>query len=116
MLHHGRLRKERSHNRAPFGKCGRLAKAHGVVFQRRPNNLQHIALSRLNAFVNREALKALGVVNHGGQTALNGFFKGGVLAGLDANVSEFEDHGLVFAKTKRKHKSNLGVSSLRSLG
>src|SRR5574343_402864 len=93
MLHHRWGSEERSHDGAPLGEQGGLAETHGVVFQRVPEDLQHIALGILNAVVDLGATVALGAHRHGGQATGNGFFEGGLLAGLDADVGEFEDHG-----------------------
>ena len=79
-------------NAAPFGKGGRLAKAHGVVFQGVPVNGQDVAALGLDAAVDLEALKALGLGDHGACTAFDGFFEGGGLGGIDADVGVFQNH------------------------
>jgi hypothetical protein len=66
---------------------------HCVVLQRVPEDLQDVALGRLDALVDLEALEALGLGCHGGDAALDGFVEGGLLAGLDADVGDFENHG-----------------------
>jgi hypothetical protein len=85
-------REKRADDGAPVGKGGRLAKVDGVVFQRVPEDLQDVALGAFNAFVDLVALKALGLGNHFADAALDGFVKGGLLAGVDADVGEFENH------------------------
>jgi hypothetical protein len=64
-----------------------------VVFQGFPENLQHIAFGAFNTFVDLVALETLGLGDHVTQAAGNGFVKCGVLAGVDANVCQFENHG-----------------------
>ena len=44
MLHHRWRCKKRPDNRAPFGESRRAAKVHRMVFQRVPEDLQHIAV------------------------------------------------------------------------
>jgi hypothetical protein len=61
----GGAAKKGPHDGAPFGKQRAAAEGHGVVFQRVPENLQDVALGRLDALVDLEALKALGLGNHG---------------------------------------------------
>jgi len=39
------------------------------------------------------ALKALGPGCHGGQPALDGLLEGGVLAGVNTDVGDFQNHG-----------------------
>jgi len=95
MRGHG---KEGADDGAPLGKQWRLAKAHRVVFQGIPENLKHKAIGGFNAAVDLGPPKALGTRGHGVQAQLNGLFKSSLLARLDANVGEFEDHGLVQKK------------------
>ena len=63
-----------------------------MVFQRVPENLQDVALRAFDAFVDLVTLKALGFGDHGGEAALDGLVKGGLLAGMNADVGEFENH------------------------
>ena len=87
MLHHRRLCKKRPHDSAPFGERGRLAKAHGVVFQRVPINHQEVAARTLDAAVDFVALEAFGLRDDGAGAALNGGFKVGRAGG----VAEYVD-------------------------
>ena len=84
---------ERSDDGTPLGKGVRLPETDSMVFQRVPEHLQDVAFGALQTPVDLVALKALGVANHGAQAPLDGFFKSGVLAGLDADIGEFENHG-----------------------
>lgn len=86
----GRCEK-RAHDGPPFGEQGRLAKPHGVVFQVVPKDLQDVALGAFDAPVHLAALKALGLASYRVQAQFNGFFKFGLLAGVDADVCEFEN-------------------------
>jgi hypothetical protein len=85
-------REKRADDGAPVGKGRRLAEVDGVVFQRVPEDLQDVALGAFNALVDLEALEALGFGNHFADAALDGFVKSGLLAGVDADVGEFENH------------------------
>ena len=58
VLHHGRCGEKWPHHRAPGRKGGRAAKAHRVVFQRFPKNLQHVALWAFDAAVDLESLES----------------------------------------------------------
>ena len=77
----------------PLGERARLAKAHGVVLQGLPKNLQHIALGRFYAAVDFKARKALGLRNDAAGAAFDGGFKIGVLAGVDTDVGNFKNNG-----------------------
>ena len=95
MLHMRWCREKRTHDGTPLGKCGRLAKAHGMVFQRGPKNLQHIALWRFHAAIDLVAMKAFGLRDDAARATLYGGLKFGVLAGMDADVGNFKNHGLL---------------------
>jgi len=97
VLHDGRLCKEGAHDGAPLAKGRGLTEVHGVVLKRGPKNLQQIALGGLDATVDFEALKALGLGDDGVHAELDGFVKCGLLTGLDADVDEFENHGVCLA-------------------
>jgi hypothetical protein len=71
---------------------GSLPESHGVIFQRVPKELQDVALGGFYATVHFVTQKALGARGHGGYTALDGFFKGGVLAGMNADLGKFKNH------------------------
>jgi hypothetical protein len=43
----------------------------------------------------------VGARNHGAKTAFDGFVESGLLARLNANVGEFENHGVPFALNVR---------------
>ena len=92
MFHMRRRGEKRPHDSAPFGKCGRLAKTHSMVFQCGPKNLQHIALGCFHAAVDLIAMKALGLCDHAAHAARDSGFKVGVLAGMDPNVGNFKNH------------------------
>jgi hypothetical protein len=62
--------------------------------------LQDVALRGFYATVHLVTLKALGARDHRGDTALAGFFKGGVLAGMNADVGKFKNHGGLRAPVK----------------
>ena len=94
MFDHGRAGEEWPHDGAPLGEQRGLAEIHGVVFQRGPEYLQDVALRRLNALVDLEALEPLGLANDRLQAALDGFVKSGLLAGVDTDVCEFKNHGV----------------------
>ncbi len=85
--------KEGADDRTPLGEQVRFTKTDGVVFQRVPENLQHIAFGIFNAVVDLGTAKALGLAGDRAQTMLDGFLKCGLLAWLDADVCDFEDHG-----------------------
>ena len=108
MLDHRRGGKKGPYDRAPLGKQRRLAKSDGVVFQGVPENLQHIPLGVFNPAVHLGALVALGAYRHGRQAPCNGFFKGGLLAGLDADVGELKNHGVSVSQCAPDH----GLTSL----
>lgn len=84
---------KRPHDGAPLGEGLRLPKAHGVVLQSGPHNLQHIALAALDAFVDGETLEAFGLGDDVAHPARNRFFEGGILAGVDADVGKLKNHG-----------------------
>ena len=86
MLHMRWRGEKRAHDGAPLAKCGRLAKAHGMVFQRGPKNLQHITLGRLDAAVDFVAFKAFGFGDDGFYATLNGFVKSSLLACLSETL------------------------------
>ncbi len=92
MFHLRRLCEEGADNGAPLSKSGRFTEVYGVVLQRGPKNLQHIALGGLNASIHFVALKPFGFGDDGFYAALNGFIKCGLLSGMNADVDEFEDH------------------------
>ena len=63
-----------------------------MVLQRRPEDLQDITLGAFNALVDLVTLKAFGFGNHGFHTPFDGFIKCGLLAGLNTDVGELENH------------------------
>ena len=93
MFDSGRTCKKWPDDGAPLAKSVRLPKAHSMVLQRFPEDLQDIALRAFDAFVDFEALKPFGMADYIAQAAGDGFVKSGVLAGMDANVGEFKNHG-----------------------
>src|ERR1035437_10344683 len=93
MFDHRRCGEKWTNHGAPLGKRRRLAKAHGVVLQRVPEYLQHVAFGPFNAVVKFETLKTGHPVDDIFQTARDGFFKGGVLAGVNREIGKFKNHG-----------------------
>jgi YfiH family protein len=100
VLNGWRYCEKRSHDPAPFGKCLGLSETHGMVFQRGPEDLQHVTLWRFNALVDLEAMKSLRVRDHFACTTFNGFFKCGVLTCVDADVGNLENHGVSVVYSK----------------
>src|SRR5690606_31814586 len=92
VLDHRRSGKERADNTAPFLKSRRFAEINRVIFQRGPVDLDDITLGRFDTFVDGVTLIAFGLADDCRQTALHGFIKFGLLAWLDADVHEFENH------------------------
>jgi hypothetical protein len=106
----GRRRKKRTDDGTPFDEQGRLTETHRVVFQGVPKDLQHIAFGVFNAPIDFATLKALGFADHGVQTEFNGFFKFGLLTGVDADVGKFENHvAVVFKVSEATTLMHLGV-------
>jgi peptidoglycan-N-acetylglucosamine deacetylase len=97
----GRHGKKIAHDGAPFGKQRALAKGHRVVFQGLPKNLQHVAFWAFNAFVDLGALEALGAAGDRAQAKIDGGFKRRLLAGVDADVGYFKNHGWLLGRCGR---------------
>jgi hypothetical protein len=57
--------KERADDGAPLREQRAAAEGHRVVFQGVPEDLQDVALGRLDALVDLEALEALGLADDG---------------------------------------------------
>ena len=122
MLDAWRHRKIAANNRAPVVKSGRLAKVHGMVFQRFPENLQNIALWVFNAMIDFVAAKPLSLRDDGGNATRNRLVKSGLLAGMNADVDEFKNHevswslwGCVPQIVDREPQHDCVSSSLMSL-
>ncbi len=92
MLDLGWLGEEGADDGAPGRKQRAAAEMDGVILQRRSLDLQQIAFWRFNAALNLGLDEALGLADHAGDPVLDGGFKGSVLAGLDADVGDFENH------------------------
>jgi len=71
---------KRPDDAAPLRKRLRLPKAHRVVFQGVPLDLQHIAIRGFDGLVHRCGPKPVGPRDDGAQAAGDGFVKCGVLA------------------------------------
>jgi 2-polyprenyl-6-methoxyphenol hydroxylase-like FAD-dependent oxidoreductase len=95
VLHHRRLREERSDDLAPGREQRAAAEIDGVVLQRLPVDRQDVALGRLDALVHLGVDEALGLRDHRGDAAPDGRFEFGVLAGGYREIGELEDHGRV---------------------
>ena len=92
MLDDRRTRKKWPDNCSPSRKSSRLAKVNGVIFQGGPKNLKYVTLWVFDAFVDLEPLKAFGMRYDLSNALRNGLFKRSVLARMDANIGNFENH------------------------
>ncbi len=92
MLDLGRRSEEGPDDTAPLGECIRAAKINRVVFQRVPENHQHIALGRLDAFIDFVAAETFGGADDVPDAMDDGSVEFSLLAGEDLYVCEFEDH------------------------
>jgi hypothetical protein len=93
MLDLGWCGEEGADNAAPLGECLGTTEIHRMVFEGVPENHQYIALGRLNTLVDFVAAEALGFANDVSNAMDDGGVEFGLLAGLDVDISEFEDHG-----------------------
>src|SRR6188768_473651 len=96
VLDHRWVREEGPHDRTPLREQRPLAEAHGVVFERVPEDHQQVALRVFDAPIDLPATIALGLRSDGRHPALDRFLERSLLAGWDADVGNFENHGRAF--------------------
>jgi len=93
MLDLGRCREEWSDDTAPLGEGLGTTEIDRVVFEGVPEDHQHIALGRLDAFVDFVATEAFGFADDVFDAVDDGGIEFRLLTGEDVYIGEFEDHG-----------------------
>src|SRR5450432_242170 len=94
MLDLRRHREERADESAPLGEERTLAEVDRVVLERVPANHQQVALGRLDALVHLVRAVAHGLRDDRREAALDRGLELGVLSRRDADVGDFENHGV----------------------
>jgi hypothetical protein len=111
MFDHRRLGEQWAHDGAPFLEGWRLAEVHGVVFERLPFDHEQVASRKFDPLLHFPTLGARGLRDDLLETALDGLVEFGLLAGFNADVSNFEDHRLLLyqGRYEERRKATLAA-------